>query len=161
MRAARCAIGLMLLVSSAAGIGDARPRQQKSADTKQPAYSETPLKTETRLITVDVVVTDSHGSPIRGLKEEDFHILEAHGQEQKIAKFSFVDTAAQPAAPPVAQPPGAAPVFSNVQTASLSVPPTAILMDALLVASAARLVRQMRRVRTLLEPSGRAADPLR
>ena len=37
----------------------------------------------------------------------------------------------------------------------------AILMDAVLVASAARLVRQMRRARTLPEPSGRAADPLR
>ena len=32
MRAATCAIGLILLVSTAGGIGDARPRQQKSAD---------------------------------------------------------------------------------------------------------------------------------
>jgi len=135
MRAATCAIGLILLVSTAGGIGDARPRQQKSADAKQPATLDKSLKTETRLITVDVVVTDSHGNPVRGLKEEDFHILEAHGQEQKVAKFDFVDTAAvsaaAPAAAPAPKPWGSAPIFTNVQTSPMSVPPTAILMDAL------------------------------
>jgi VWFA-related protein len=47
-----------------------------------------PLRTNTRLVVVDVVVTDSKGQPVSDLKAEDFALLEG-GKPQKISGFSF------------------------------------------------------------------------
>jgi VWFA-related protein len=52
----------------------------------QTPSSETPaLSTTTRLVLVDVVVT-SHDSPLRGLKQNQFHIFE-NGRDQPIVSF--------------------------------------------------------------------------
>jgi VWFA-related protein len=89
------------------------------------------VKSLTRLITVDVVATDSHGNAVRDLKQSDFQVIDEHGGQQKIARFEFIDTAAAPAGPlPGALPTGPH-IYSNLQAARLKVPPTAILMDAL------------------------------
>src|SRR5580658_6908922 len=45
------------------------------------------IRTSTRLVVVDVVVTDKKGQPITGLKPEDFS-LEENGKKQKIATFT-------------------------------------------------------------------------
>ncbi|HVG91074.1 MAG TPA: VWA domain-containing protein, partial [Alphaproteobacteria bacterium] len=50
-----------------------------------------PLRTNTRLVVVDVVVTDSKGQPVNDLQAEDFILLEA-GKPQKISGFSFQHT---------------------------------------------------------------------
>ena len=50
-----------------------------------PRISE-PLRTNTRLVVVDVVVTDSKGQPVSDLKAEDFALLEA-GKPQTISGF--------------------------------------------------------------------------
>ncbi len=68
----------MLLVSCAIS-SPANPQTLQSADT---------LRTNTRLVVVDVVATDSKGQPIADLKSEDFTVLES-GQAQKIDGFSF------------------------------------------------------------------------
>jgi VWFA-related protein len=47
-----------------------------------------PLRTSTRLVVVDVVVTDSKGQAVSDLQAEDFAVLEA-GQPQKISGFSY------------------------------------------------------------------------
>jgi VWFA-related protein len=47
-----------------------------------------PLRTNTRLVIVDVVVTDSKDQPVSDLKAEDFALLEA-GKLQKISGFSY------------------------------------------------------------------------
>jgi VWFA-related protein len=60
------------------------PSPQKG-DT--PRISET-LRTNTRLVAVDVVVTDSKNQPVSDLKAEDFTMLEA-GTPQKISGFTF------------------------------------------------------------------------
>lgn len=52
-----------------------------------PRVSE-PLRTNTRLVVVDVVVTDSKGQPVSDLKAEDFALLEA-GKPQTISGFSY------------------------------------------------------------------------
>ena len=44
------------------------------------------FKTSTRLVVVDVVVTDKKGSPVRDLKREDFRVLE-DGREQQLKVF--------------------------------------------------------------------------
>jgi VWFA-related protein len=45
------------------------------------------IRTSTRLVVVDVVVTDKKGQPITGLKAEDFTV-EENGKKQKIASFT-------------------------------------------------------------------------
>jgi VWFA-related protein len=52
-----------------------------------PRASE-PLRTNTRLVVVDVVVTDGKGQPVGDLKAEDFTLLES-GKTQTISGFSY------------------------------------------------------------------------
>ncbi|MGH9862607.1 MAG: VWA domain-containing protein [Candidatus Acidiferrales bacterium] len=58
------------------------------------------MRVETRLVVVDVVVTDGKGRPIEGLTREDFALKEA-GKPQEIAVFDWTQRAAalQPPAP--------------------------------------------------------------
>ncbi|HEY9138861.1 MAG TPA: hypothetical protein VIM67_11360, partial [Terriglobus sp.] len=46
----------------------------------------TTLRTDVRLTTVDVVVTDGKGNPVHGLKAEDFSIFE-NKKGQKVTSF--------------------------------------------------------------------------
>ena len=65
--------------------------QQTSAPTSEKPQNHqnepaTTLKVDVNLVNVFVTVTDAHGSPIAGLKKENF-ILEEDDREQKIAVF--------------------------------------------------------------------------
>jgi VWFA-related protein len=56
----------------------------------QQVLDETPsitIRTSTRLVVVDVVVTDKKGQPVTGLKVEDFTV-EENGKKEKIATFT-------------------------------------------------------------------------
>jgi VWFA-related protein len=58
-------------------------------DAQQPAGPSKPtLKTNTRLVVVDVVATDSEGRPISGLNAPDFTVFE-DGHPQKISGFNY------------------------------------------------------------------------
>jgi len=105
------------------------PSQKAAAPAQQPPKAAGTLKTQTRLIAVDVVVTDSHGAPVRGLKKEDFQIFEEHNRQQDIAQFRFVDRSTDAAATAAATP--SPTFFSNQLSTGRSVPPTVLLMDAL------------------------------
>jgi VWFA-related protein len=117
------------------------PAQPSQTNGQQPTAAKTgettaaPLKTNTRLIAVDVIATDSHGKVIRGLKAEDFQIMEERGGQQKISQFQFIDESGHPA--PVYPPgltsalAGAPFMFTNLLPERMSVPPTVMLMDAL------------------------------
>jgi len=111
-----------------------KPSQQSSTTGQQPA-SAVPLKTNTRLIAVDVVATDSKGNPVRGLKADDFEVSEEHSGRQTITQFQFIDASSQaaPAYPPgLAAPSPATPyLYSNLLPQKMRVPPTVMLMDAL------------------------------
>jgi VWFA-related protein len=107
-----------------------------SSSQSPPVAPQTParpsaIKTQTRLITVDVIATDGHGNPVRNLTQEDFQVSEEHLGAQKIARFEFIDTAVAADATGVAQPVAAPGVFSNRPATRLKVPPTVLLMDAL------------------------------
>jgi Ca-activated chloride channel family protein len=58
-------------------------RAQQSPAQTQP---ETTLKVDVKLVNVFVTVTDSHGTPIAGLKKENFSVLE-DGRQQAISIF--------------------------------------------------------------------------
>lgn len=49
-----------------------------------------PIRSTTRVVTTNVVVTDHQGNPIRNLGQDDFVLLDG-GQPQKVAFFSVVD----------------------------------------------------------------------
>ncbi len=55
--------------------------QQPSPDAATPVFRVT-----TRLVVVDVVVTDKQGKPVMGLKPEDFAVQE-NGKAQKVSLF--------------------------------------------------------------------------
>ena len=58
-----------------------------AASTPQPTYLDT---LEVRITNLDVVVTDKHGTPVRGLKREDFEVRE-NGAPQSVTNFSEFD----------------------------------------------------------------------
>jgi VWFA-related protein len=135
MLAGRCsAVVACFLAAALLRAGQEAPQASAPAPrtTATSAQQSPSIKTQTRLITVDVVASDSRGNPVRDLKASDFQIFEEHGGEQKIAQFRFVDRSVKPPAPvQTAQSPGAPHIYSNQIFERLSVPPTAILVDAL------------------------------
>lgn len=83
------------------------------------------IRVSSRLVLVDVVVTDKHGQPVLGLKSGDFTITEK-GKPQNISVFTAPGQTAKPAAPTL--PPG---VYSNrPEYRAPGGPPTVILLDA-------------------------------
>lgn len=85
-----------------------------------------PLRTNTRLVVVDVVVTDSQGRPVNDLKAEDFTLQEA-GKPQKISGFSFQHTGGTSAAAHTVQlPPNVVSNAPQYKSNSLNV----VLFDA-------------------------------
>jgi len=94
----------------------------------QPVSQEVPpptIRVSTRLVLVDVVVTDKQGKPVPGLKAEDF-TLEEKGKAQKIALFTPPQQAKQASPPELA--PG---VYTNRSDfRAPGGPITAVLLDA-------------------------------
>lgn len=133
------AIGVVMTMGAALYVAAvaARPRQSAKPRKPQTARATNSLKSETRLITVDVSVRDRRGNPMRGLKSSDFKIFDNGDGPQQIAGFEFIEPTA-----PAPEPESAdahshltqksstqLPVYSNEAFAHLAVPPTAILLD--------------------------------
>jgi VWFA-related protein len=96
-----------------------------SAQSPQEPVPGLTIRISTRLVLVDVVVTDKHGQPVLGLQPTDFTVGE-RGKPQKIAVFTAPGQSAPPAPPPL--PAG---VYSNRPAyRSPGGPPTVILLDA-------------------------------
>ena len=74
-------IGLLVLSCAAVSVLQGQVTQNSND-------SETVFRATTRLVQVDVVVTDGSGNPVKDLTDKDFTILE-DGKEQKVAMFSF------------------------------------------------------------------------
>jgi VWFA-related protein len=144
-------IAAPLLFLCAAGIA-----QQKNPPQTPPPQQEPPvvLKVTTRLVTVDVVVRDRHGNPVRDLSANDFQIAEqvgSHKAQQQIASFRLLDRSLKNASDPeratLQLPAG---VYSNlVFTKSLSAPPTILLVDGLNTDAATQLQVRKQMVRLL------------
>jgi VWFA-related protein len=94
--------------------------QQASAD--EPSIT---IRTNTRLVVVDVVVTDKKGQPITGLKAENFTV-EENGKKQKVLLFAAPGTDARPKPTPI--PSG---ILSNhAEHVAPAGVPTVLLLDA-------------------------------
>src|SRR6266851_10410748 len=94
----------------------------------QETTSEIPsltIRANTRLVVVDVVVTDKKGQPVTGLKAEDFTV-EENGKKQKVSVFVPPGVANQSAGQ--APPPG---ILSNhPEYLTPSGPLTVLILDA-------------------------------
>src|ERR1700730_5407378 len=76
----RIPVALALAANLAAGPTILSAQQ---AATDEPSLT---IRTNPRLVVVDVVVTDKKGQPVTGLKAEDF-ALEENGKKQKVSLF--------------------------------------------------------------------------
>ena len=115
----------------------ATPGQTSSASVSngQQTQAATPpvLKVTTRLVLVDVVVTDGYGRPVTDLKQADFEVKE-NSKPQKVVACAFQP----PPPPPIPGKPAYKPftlapgVFTNLRNLNGEVgPPTILLIDGL------------------------------
>jgi Ca-activated chloride channel homolog len=79
-------VALLSLTSVAARAQQKPFEPQQPGSSQQQSEPETTLKVDVKLVNVFVTVTDAHGSPVAGLKKENFALKE-DGREQKIAVF--------------------------------------------------------------------------
>src|SRR6266705_3584374 len=61
-----------------------------------PGEAVTTFKATTRVVLLDVIVTDKHGRLVTDLNRDDLTIVE-QGKQQKIASFALVDSKNPPA----------------------------------------------------------------
>ena len=89
------------------------------------------IRSNVRLVQIDVIAKDKHGNPVPGLQEKDFTLLD-DGVPQKIRRISVERSTEEKTSQPVPaatnKPPGPQ-TFSN--THAENVVPTVILFDAL------------------------------
>jgi len=115
----RIPVSLALVTSLAAGPASLSDQQ---APTDIPDIT---IRTNTRLVVVDVVVTHKNGEPVTGLKAENF-TLEENGKKQKVSVFAAPGSETGPTRAPT--PAG---ILSNhpenVEPAGV---PTVLLLDA-------------------------------
>src|SRR5258708_29393740 len=66
-----------------------------SQNTPPSPDPQTVLKSNTRLVMVDVVATDRNGAPVTDLRDQDFVVLE-DGRPQRVGSFNFQSPGAVP-----------------------------------------------------------------
>jgi VWFA-related protein len=94
---------------------------QATADQPQEVlHSDQTLRTNTRLVVVDVVATDSKGQPVTDLKAADFTVLE-DGKPQKINGFNFEHPGGAPQVVQINLPPSVVTNAPRFQSNSLNV----------------------------------------
>jgi VWFA-related protein len=115
-----CAIFGTITVANfaATGAGAARTAQGTSAPRQ-------PLRVATRLVQVDMIVLDKHGTPVTGLTKDDFAVVD-NKSPRTIQLFSTETSQMLPGAPPL--PAG---TYSNeIQAAGVPSNLTVILLDS-------------------------------
>jgi VWFA-related protein len=134
-----CALGLLAITGIATTGAQPAPQSDRAA---APSAGQQPqshssgyvLKVRTRLVSLDVVATDSHGNAVRDLKPAELQIFGGHNAPQKIAQFEFIEKLSEAELPKQPSPTGQSTnnTYSNQVTFEhLRIPPTVLLMDAL------------------------------
>jgi VWFA-related protein len=77
----------------------AQDNQKISGSQSEVIQSDKVLRSNTRLVVVDVVASDGNGQPLNDLKPDDFS-LEENGRPQKISNFTFRGPAGKKIDPP-------------------------------------------------------------
>jgi len=138
VRIAKAFAYAVLIFSTAVLARAAAAQSPVSSTLPSPANA---LSSKTRLITVDVVASDSHGNAIAGLKASDFQIFDDRNGPQKIARFAYVDRSVKQGQSGASAAAGeTAGRYSNQSFARLAVPPTVLLVDAANISFANHLV---------------------
>ena len=125
--------GLLCLSVAAVGFGQnaQAPSKSTGAQAQTPEKPVTTIKTNARLVVLDVVVKDSKGHPVHGLKQADFTVTEQNAP-QSVAHFeehialSPVEAMKFPAMPKL--PPG---IFTNYSPAPTNGAVNVLLLDTL------------------------------
>jgi VWFA-related protein len=136
---ARCLFSAVL-IAARAGSASASPATPQSAAPSPAAQqagaaqSGYVLKVTTRLVTLDLIATDSRGNPVRDLKPEDVQIFEEHKAQQKIEHFEYFEklkVADAPGNPASANRKRANVISNQLPLDQLKIPPTVLLVDSL------------------------------
>ena len=106
--------------------------QQAGGQPPVSSQSDYVLKVTTRLVTLDLMATDSRGNPVRDLKPSDLQIFEEHKEQQKIEHFEYFEKMAATGAPGNSANRNPANLYSNqLPLDQLKIPPTVLLIDSL------------------------------
>ena len=108
---------VMATVGMAGGVGTGA-----AGDRQEPA-----IKSEVRIVVVDVVVTGAKGVPAGGLKKEDFQVSE----DGKAQKVSFFEEHTGGRVTPIALPAMPTDVFTNYPTVKTTDSVNVLLLDSL------------------------------
>ncbi len=140
-----------MLVAAQGPSPSAQPAQAApQSEAPQPGSSQSGyvLKVTTRLVTLDLIATDSHGNPVRDLKPGDLQIFEEHKSPQKIEHFEYFEKLRMPGN--LAANPGPSNVISNqLPIDQLKIPPTVVLMDSLNTQTSNQLLSRARMIELL------------
>lgn len=120
----------VLLAASAATLFSCSPAFAQDATPAQDDPSAVHIRTTTRRVSVDVVVTDAKGKPVKGLSPSDFRVFE-DGVAETLRSFDpHTPTTEAPYVPPHIPklPPN---TFLNLATAPTSGTPTVLLYDVI------------------------------
>src|SRR5207245_9769091 len=79
-------LALLIILPGLLTLPFALPAQEPPHGSEPSTEPATTLKVDVKLVNVFVTVTDARGSPVAGLKKENFSVQE-DGHEQKIAIF--------------------------------------------------------------------------
>lgn len=104
------------LLLGAAASRDIHAAQAPPAPVPAPPAIPQVTGSQVEQVTVDVVVLDRKGVPVRGLRAEDFTVLE-EGQRKTLASFDVVDRSVEPAEEPAAPPRVSTNVVSDQEAA--------------------------------------------
>ena len=118
------------LFLSLLGVCSSFALQQPSTPQQKPEPSEPPvvIRTNTRLVIVDVVAKNSKGEPVTDLKNEDFTVLE-DGKPQQVKVFNFQSRATDSIKPlPLTTSPD---IVTNIPTYQANGALNIILLDGL------------------------------
>ena len=131
-------IALLLSFLTATALLPAQPPPAPAATAAQPPDSSASIPTihvTSRLVVLDVVVSDGHGRSIKGLKPSDFTLTE-DGVLQKLSGFTELDATAE--APPAEAAPEPFPpdTFAVQPPIAGDLPRTVIVLGALSFANA-------------------------
>lgn len=125
-RIAFASSGVLLLLSVVPHLAHAQATVQKPADQKSSNQNGAVIRRTSRLVMLDVVVTDKTGRPVPGLGKQDFTIFE-DGQAQKISSFETPEM--HLTENPASETSPANRSISTQQRADAALPETIIVLD--------------------------------
>jgi len=119
---------MLIAVRAASQTAPAAPAAQQQLGAGQSGYV---LKVTTRLVTMDVIATDSRGNAVRDLKPEELQIFVERKAPQKIEHFEYFEKMAASGITASRNLKSTNLISNQLPLDQLKIPPTVLLMDSL------------------------------